>query len=134
MKLKNFSVIGILFTLFFSLGALASQGVFPVSTHFDSAKNCSVATDFDPQFCANFKNAVQGCAPIPGLSMQKIYKMMVAVYGSLQNACDKNAAKYGGDPKICVGQWNCYWNGGIDPNDTPPDNQCDGDGKPCDSL
>ena len=125
----------IFFVVLFS-NCVFANNVFPVLTasQTSNSKNCAVATDYDSQFCANFKTAVQGCAPIPGLSMQKIYKMMLAVYGSLQTACTKNASRYGGDPQTCVNQWNCYWNGGIDPNDIPPNNQCDGDGKPCDSL
>jgi len=123
MKLKCCLII--LLTSF-SISAF-SYTVFPI---VHSIESCAVASDSDPQFCVNFKTAVQGCSPIKNLSMQKIYKMMVAVYGSLQNACAKNAAKYGGTAQTCIDQWNCYWNGGQD----SVGNTCDGNGVRCDSL
>ena len=128
MKMKFFSWTFIF--MLFSFGAFADQNIFPSHAIFKGAQNCAVASDSDSQFCVNFKKAVQGCCPIPGLSMQKIYNMMIAVYGSLQNACEKNAAKYGGTAQTCLDQWNCYWNGGKD----SVGNSCDGDGVRCDFL
>lgn len=108
----------------------ANPSVFPVATTFQGTQACSVSSDTLPNFCALFKNAVTTCSPIPGLSMQRIYSLMIAVYGNLNNACLKNAGKYGGGVQACIDQWNCYWNGGSDSQGA----LCSGTGTRCDSL
>ncbi|OGT48456.1 MAG: hypothetical protein A3E82_03930 [Gammaproteobacteria bacterium RIFCSPHIGHO2_12_FULL_38_11] len=115
MKRKILWGVCVFIVSFFSFNVLADQAVFPVLV--DSAQQCAVATDYSPTFCSDFKIAVTSCCPIKNLPMQKIYHLMMVAYGDLQNACNKNAAKYGGSIQSCVDQWNCYWNGGSDSQD-----------------
>lgn len=114
---------------------VSASSVFPsaFSSENDVAKNCSIASDIIPGFCApsgpgSFSAAVKRCAP-GGMSMQGIYVGMLATGGgSLPAACAKNAKEYGGTVAGCVGQWTCYWNGG---QASDMSGLCDGDGKPC---
>lgn len=123
-------IIAFVITLFSVNGF--SAPVFPDAFQNIAApgEDCAVSSDTLPNFCDLFKKAVTGCCPIRGLSMQHIYQLMVATYGDLQNACDKNAGNYGNGVQACIDQWNCYWKGGKDSQ-----NQlCSGTGKTCGSL
>ncbi len=130
MKMKHLFKIFAFVLVFFSVTTFAGPSIFPVSSGLQDAQNCSVATDAVSTFCVDFKNAVQGCCPLGKLPMQQIYHLMIATYGTLQTACAKNAAKYGGTAQACIDQWNCYWNGGKDSQG----NLCDADGNKCESL
>lgn len=115
-------------TMLFAVSAVANP-VFPVPASSQSANQCVVASDTMPNFCDLFKSAVTSCSPVK-LPMQGIYRMMIAVYGTLQNACVKQAARYGSDPQTCIDQWNCYWNGGKDSKG----GLCSATGNKCDQL
>lgn len=130
-----FGICAVVFAVF-SANVFATS-VFPSA--FESTvtggKNCSIASDIIPAFCApsgpgSFSAAVKSCAP-GGMSMQSIYLGMMAMYGNLQNACTQNARKYGGTVQGCIGQWTCYWYGG---KSIDMGGECDGNGQPCASL
>jgi hypothetical protein len=129
------SVCSIIFAVF-SMNVFAVS-VFPnaFQPQIQAGKNCAVASDIIPAFCApsgagSFSAAVRSCAP-SGMTMHNIYTGMLAVYGSLQNACAKTAKKYGGTVQACIGQWTCYWNGG---ESQDMSGLCDGNGQACASL
>ena len=135
MKIKLFFKISCAALVFFSLINSASASIFPVKTVFKSGQDCSVASDDTPAFCqpsgaGSFEAAVQSCCPLGKLPMQQIYNLMIGTYGTLQNACVKNAEQYGGTVQACIDQWNCYWLGGKDSEG----NLCDGNGQPCGTL
>ncbi|ARG97067.1 hypothetical protein B6N58_04950 [Legionella micdadei] len=65
----------------------------------------------DPNFCASFKTAAKCYCTSSGVpsgmceDMHQLYSRMVAVYGSLENAC--RAQKYT-TMEDCLNNWNCY--------------------------
>lgn len=136
MKWKMlFGIIAFVFAVFSATvfaGSVFPNAFAPSST---AGKNCSIASDIIPAFCArsgvgSFRAAVENCAPA-GMSMAGIYFGMIAAYGSLKSACITNAKQYGGTVIGCIGQWTCYWQGGqsLDMN-----GQCDGNGQACATL
>lgn len=114
--------------LLFTVNVVANP-VFPVSSDYQATNQCVVASDTMSNFCSLFKTAVTACSPIK-LPMHALYAMMTAVYGSLQMACQKQAAQYGSDPQTCIDQWNCYWNGESDSKG----GLCSGTGKLCEKY
>lgn len=137
MKIKKIA-LGICLSAFV-IAVNASAGVFPVSIHSSAAKNCSVASDIVPTFCTSFKSAVTNCTQVTQhMSMQAIYLGMIAMYGGsgdplqqLTRACAATARQHGGTIQGCIGQWNCYWNGGAS---IDMQGQCSGNGQSCDKL
>lgn len=136
MKRKFLFAMSVLVSVVFSVNVLAA-GVFPgvFESGLSAQRNCSIASDIIPAFCApsgsgSFSAAVKGCAPA-GMSMTGIYFGMLALYGNLQNACKASAKRYGGTVQGCVGQWTCYWKGGAS---TDMSGLCNGNGKACATL
>src|SRR3989338_10605973 len=109
------ATVGVILLSTTTFAAGGFPGVFQ-SARVSNTQDCSIASDIMPAFCmtsgpGSFSAAVKSCAP-GGMSMQGIYYGMMAMYGTLTNACTKSAAKYGGTIEGCIGQWTCYWNGG----------------------
>jgi hypothetical protein len=70
----------------------------------------------DVSFCASFRVAATCyCSEkIPSgmcQNMETLYNRMIAMYGSLQNACARQQHTTQQD---CVDNWTCYRRGGID--------------------
>lgn len=88
---------------FFSLSAFAA---------------CSNAVPTDnPAFCASFKAAAtcycteSGLPPMMCQDMNMLYGRLIAVFGSLQRACEYQ--KYS-STQDCIDSWSCYRFGGVD--------------------
>lgn len=71
----------------------------------------------DAGFCASFKEVATCHCTSSGLpagmcqDMNSLYKRMLALFGSLQRACEYQKHTSTQD---CVDNWNCYRKGGID--------------------
>lgn len=71
----------------------------------------------DANFCASFREVAICYCTISGLpvflcqDITKLYNRMVAVFGSLENAC---AHQQYTSSQICLDNWNCYLHGGVD--------------------
>lgn len=70
-------------------------------------------------FCASFKAAAECYCTSTGLpramcnNMSKIYSRMVALYGSVQRACE---FQHNTSTQTCLDDWQCYRSGGTDSN------------------
>ena len=84
----------------------------------------------DVNFCASFKTAAVCYCTASGLpsgvcqDMNSLYLRMIAVYGSLKNACSHQPYT---TPEDCINNWNCYLYGGIDSTGK----LCSGTKNPC---
>lgn len=71
----------------------------------------------DPGFCSSFKSVATCYCTSSGLpsgmcqDMNALYNRMLAVFGSLQKACEYQRYT---SPQDCMDNWNCYLHGGID--------------------
>lgn len=86
-----------------------------VFSSFSFACGPALPTD-NPSFCASFKSVAQCyCSnSLPAgmcTDMNQLVSRLMAVYGSLENAC--RAQKYT-TAVDCMDNWNCYLNGGVD--------------------
>lgn len=87
-----------------------------------SAFACTVASPTDDaNFCTSFKVAATCYCTSSGIpsgmcqDMKKLYSRMLAVFGSLQRACQYQADKlHYTTTQDCIDNWSCYINGGID--------------------
>ncbi len=111
--------------LIFSLMSLFSFSAF--------ATSCPPATPTnDPGFCASFAvSANCHCrekSPSPRIctNMTLIYNLMIATYGSVQNACDLRVQR-DVTQQECIDDWNCYLHGGVDSQGKA----CSGTGRAC---
>jgi len=84
----------------------------------------------DPNFCASFKSvAICHCmdSGLPASqckSMDKIYRLMIDRFGSIQKAC---AWQHHTTTQICIDDWECFRSGGLDSQGR----QCSDTGKAC---
>lgn len=83
-----------------------------------AALSCPQATSTDnPGFCPSFKSVAQCHCTATGLpsqlcqDMNSIYKRMIAMFGSVQRACEYQKDT---TTQICIDDWSCYKNGGTD--------------------
>jgi hypothetical protein len=71
----------------------------------------------DVNFCSSFKAVATCYCTTTGLpsgmcqDVRTLYSRMVAIYGSLQTACERQKYTTSQD---CMNNWNCYLYGGID--------------------
>lgn len=110
--------------LFFVNFAVANSA-FPVATQVASSQICTpnpiLPSDTVGNFCTLFPATVASCWPPVGAykkfshqQMMQNYNLMKSVYGTLAQACRKNAATTGSTVQQCIDQWTCYVTGGRD--------------------
>lgn len=94
-------IIGIILACIVSVSAFACERAAPTT---------------DKGFCASFKKvAICHCmkslpnSVCSNISMETLYNMMVARYGSMETACKKQSDTSQQD---CIDNWNCYRKGG----------------------
>lgn len=85
-------------------------------------------------FCSTFKDVAACHCKYSGMglpekfcqNMDKVYRVMINLYGSIKGACDKQA-----DPQTCIDSWYCYREGGHIPKNDPNGKLCCGTGLKC---
>ncbi|MDI1351336.1 MAG: hypothetical protein PSV35_00985 [bacterium] len=104
--------IWVLLFCFFSIAGFANST--PLITDFA----CPAAQPTNSTgFCASFKTAAICYCTSAGLpagmcqNISTLYNRMLAIYGSLENAC---ASQRYTTKQDCIDNWNCYRLGGID--------------------
>lgn len=93
--------------------------------------NCPEASSTnDASFCPTFQTAAQCRCSASGVpkafcqDMNKLYDRMIAMFGSLQRACEYQKDT---TTQTCIDDWNCYRNGGVDSQGR----MCSGTGTAC---
>src|SRR3989338_9413551 len=115
------SLIPVVFSSLITANTFASS-IFPVAAiklYAQCTPNPSVPTDTVANFCTVFPESVISCSPLKPAQgepidhfMQRLYNLMMQVYGSVTSACDHQSSSNGSTPAACISQWNCYWHGG----------------------
>lgn len=117
---KFFIIYGAIVALSISFSCLAATTfIFPVQNPSSVTACPDSPSHLASNFCPGFYTAVMcNCDEhFPAgycegsLHVQGIYNKMIAMYGSLATACQKNDPAA---PQECIDQWNCYLNGGKD--------------------
>jgi len=103
----------------------------PAAVTADNGGVCPQALPTDsPAFCESFVSVARCHCIASGMSkifcqnVGFIYKTMIALYGSVENAC---AHQHDTDAQNCIDDWHCYRSGGSD----SAGRLCSGTGKAC---
>lgn len=108
----------VFFAVLFSVVTFSS---FSANYSDNSASNCGKALPTDnPGFCTSFSTVAKCYCTASGVpkvfcsSMKLIYNQMVAIYGSIDNACRSPLSTQNTTAQDCIDNWKCFLHGGVD--------------------